>query len=319
MPPNDEAQKRAARADAGAELGKTLAAARAARGLTIEEIATELRVEPRLLHALEQCRFEELGPPVFAKGYLKQYGNRLGLKYGDLLAEYYRLVEPAEVALAPSRTIKLRDERQITVWIIAALALALLVVFLMVWLLDEPPAARAPAPAPAQNVEPAAADATARAESDTATESQVGADGGAAGADATALPEPNDGPAAAAGDASGSPATPDEAAVLRAATEAAPAVVAATESDVPAGAMLTIEFAFLEDCWLEATDARGARLFYGLGQAGARRRVTGEPPIDVFLGNANGVALTVDGEPYLVPARDRDGNLARFLVDAPAD
>jgi cytoskeleton protein RodZ len=81
---------------------------------------------------------------------------------------------------------------------------------------------------------------------------------------------------------------------------------------------VTIEFTFLEDCWLEATDARGARLFYGLGQSRAVRRVTGEPPIDIFLGNANGVALTVDGVPYAVPARDRRG-LARFLVDGPTD
>jgi cytoskeleton protein RodZ len=83
----------------------------------------------------------------------------------------------------------------------------------------------------------------------------------------------------------------------------------------PAGPTLTIVFSFLEDCWLEATDARGARLFYGLGQAGALRRVSGQPPIDIFLGNASGVSLTVDGEPYVVPIRDRQRNLARFQVE----
>jgi cytoskeleton protein RodZ len=103
---------------------------------------------------------------------------------------------------------------------------------------------------------------------------------------------------------------------------AAPAItlpeLEATEP-APTGSTVAIEFAFLEDCWLEATDARGARLFYGLGQAGAVRRVTGEPPIDIFLGNANGVTLTVDGEPYVVPGRARRGNLARFVVDGPTD
>ena len=82
---------------------------------------------------------------------------------------------------------------------------------------------------------------------------------------------------------------------------------------------VAIEFAFIEDCWLEATDARGARLFYGLGQAGALRRVTGEPPIDVILGNADGVALTVDGEPYVVPNRNRQGNLARLAITGSSD
>jgi cytoskeleton protein RodZ len=309
MRPNDEPQKREARTDGG-ELGKTLASAREAHGLTIEEIATELRIEPRLLHALEQCRFEELGPPVFAKGYLKQYGNRLGLQYADLLAEYYRLVEPKEVTLAPSRTIKLRDERQITVWIIAALALALLAVFLMVWLLAEPPARRpvpvvpesAPAAAIGDTPEPDApppesAPADARDEAEL-----VGA-----GEPAALEPEP--------GDAVPDPADP--AATLDA--DAPPAALPEAEPAAPSGPTMAIEFAFLEDCWLEATDARGARLFYGLGQAGAVRRVTGEPPIDIFLGNANGVTLTVDGEPYVVPGRARRGNLARFVVDGPTD
>jgi cytoskeleton protein RodZ len=314
MRPNDESQRREARTDGG-ELGKTLAAARTAHGLTIEEIATELRMEPRLLHALEQGRFEDLGPPVFAKGYLKQYGNRLGLKYPDLLAEYYRLVEPKEVTLAPSRTIKLRDERQITVWIIAALALALLAVFLMVWLLAEPPGARRPAPvlpasepatsvvgdtddaplpdAPIEEPEPA----PQRSENQPAAATEPGALETEAEDEEAALDD-----AADPTDAAAPPAAPPE-----------PAAAA------PTGSGVTLEFAFLEDCWLEVTDARGARLFYGLGQAGAVRRMTGEPPIDISLGNASGVTLTVDGAPYAVPATGRRGNLARFVVAGPAD
>jgi cytoskeleton protein RodZ len=308
MRPNDESQQREARADGG-ELGKTLAAARAAQGLTIEEIATELRIEPRLLNALEQCRFEELGPPVFAKGYLKQYGNRLGLKYADLLAEYYRLVEPKEVTLAPSRTIKLRDERQITVWIIAALALAVLAVFLMVWLLAEPPAPRRPATVLPES-EPAAAGDTQQPD---APASELPADPRRE-TEPVAAGEPGAPEAELGAEAADLAAEPAGAAVP---TDAAPEPEPAEAA--PAGPTVAIEFAFLEDCWLEATDARGVRLFYGLGQAGAVRRVTGEPPIDIFLGNRNGVTLTVDGEPYVVPARGRRGNLARFVIDRSTD
>jgi len=316
MRPNDEAGKRAARADAGAELGKTLAEARAARGVTVEEIATELRIEPRLLHALEQCRFEELGPPVFAKGYLKQYGNRLGLKYSDLLAEYYRLVEPKEVTLAPSRTIKLRDERQITVWIIAALALALLAVFLMVWWLGDPPAVRTPTPAVSdaepEAAQPAVVEPTAPAQIPAEIETAPApADG--AEVSPTAESEP-------AADVPGTDeADGDSADAAAAATPALSTDAPVAAEDALAGPTLTIEFAFIEDCWLEATDARGVRLFYGLGQAGALRRVSGEPPIDVILGNADGVALTVDGEPYVVPNRNREGNLARLAITRSSD
>ena len=316
MRPNDEAEKRATRADAGTELGKTFADARAARGVTVEEIATELRIEPRLLHALEQCRFEELGPPVFAKGYLKQYGNRLGLNYPDLLAEYYRLVEPKELTLAPSRTIKLRDERQITVWIIAALALALLAVFLMVWLFAEPPGVRTPTPA-VSDVEPEAAPPAAVESSAPAASPNETYTVPAPAAGSEESPAAESEPAA---DESGT----DEADISSADAAAAEAPALATDAPVRAGAALTgptltIEFAFIEDCWIEATDARGARLFYGTGRAGALRRVTGQPPIDVILGNADGVALTVDGEPYAVPSRSRQGNLARFAITGPTD
>ena len=57
--------------------------------------------------------------PVFVKGYLKQYGTRLGLDVRDLLALYYKQTTLADVQIQPSRTIKLRDERQITSWILA--------------------------------------------------------------------------------------------------------------------------------------------------------------------------------------------------------
>jgi cytoskeleton protein RodZ len=318
MRPNDESPGREVHAAGGGGLEKTFAAARAARGLTIEEIATELRIEPRLLRALEQGRFEDLGPPVFAKGYLKQYGNRLGLKYDDLLAEYYRLVEPKDVALAPSRTIKLRDERQITVWIIAALALALLGVFLLVWWLDEPAGVRAPA-VPDDGDPPATAvgDAGAPRGANVAAAEPAAAVPGAE-------TEPSAPPAGEAEarvtESAGEDAAPAGAAVATAAGTPAAAPGSPTAfAPEPAGPTLTLEFTFLEDCWLEATDARGARLFYGLGQAGALRRVSGAPPIDVFLGNANGVSLTVDGEPYVVPIRDRQRNLARFVVDRRTD
>jgi cytoskeleton protein RodZ len=265
-----------------------------------------------LLHALEQCRFEDLGPPVFAKGYLKQYGNRLGLKYNDLLAEYYRLVEPQEVVLAPSRTIKLRDERQITVWIIAALALALLSVFLLVWWLGEPPTARAPTPAVSDEGEtrtPAIGGA-----GETVRPDEVAREPGAG-----ALGEEADPVAPPASESPAEGRATGGADTVAVATPAAALPSPASSEPESAEPTLTIEFSFLEDSWLEATDASGARLFYGLGQAGGLRRVTGQPPIDVVLGNANGVSLTVDGEPYVVPIRDRQRNRARFIVDTPTD
>ncbi len=59
-------------------------------------------------------RFERIGVPVFVKGYLRQYGARLGLDPRDLLARYSEQTSLQEVLVQPSKTIKLHDERQIT-------------------------------------------------------------------------------------------------------------------------------------------------------------------------------------------------------------
>src|SRR3954463_9221163 len=114
-------------------LGETLKAARNAQSLTLEQVATELRIEQPQLEALETDRFERIGVPVFVKGYLRQYGARLGLDPRDLLAQYYQQNSLKEVQVQPSKTIKLHDEKQITVWVIAALAILVVIVGLAAW------------------------------------------------------------------------------------------------------------------------------------------------------------------------------------------
>jgi cytoskeleton protein RodZ len=87
----------------------------------------------------------------------------------------------------------------------------------------------------------------------------------------------------------------------------------------PVGPTLQVELNFNEDSWTEVIDARGERLFYGLGSAGARTRFTAMPPLSFFLGNADGVELLVDEMPYVIPEESRQGNLARFVILESAD
>lgn len=147
-------------------LGQLLRNARLAQDLTLEQLSTELRIEARQLAALEDNRFEQIGVPVFVKGYLKQYGTRLGINVADLLALYYKQTTLADVQVQPSRTIKLRDESQIASWIVAALVLLAIVAGLAWWwnggdfgslplTRSAPESATTSAPAPAE-VEPAA-------------------------------------------------------------------------------------------------------------------------------------------------------------------
>jgi cytoskeleton protein RodZ len=297
----DSAESSAPAPEPPATLGELLRSARLAQDLTVEQLSTDLRIEAKQLTALEQNRFEQIGVPVFIKGYLKQYGMRLGLNVSDLLALYYKQTTLADVQIQPNRTIKLRDERQIASWVVATIVLLVVIGGLGIWWWSggtfEIPSLRqsAPAapPAPATDeAEPSAPPAPTPAPGATTPER---------------LPTVDPPPA---------PLVPPEG--REGAPLAVPAVAAAEpENDSLAAPVVSIplQFEFGQESWAEVTDGRGERLLFGLNAAGRNVTVRGEPPFAIVLGNADSVRLTVDGEPYPIPTVGRQGNLARFAVD----
>ena len=291
------------------KLGQTLRTARLAQNLTLEQVSTELRIEAKQLQALEDERFEQIGVAVFIKGYLKQYGTRLGLDVRDLLALYYQQTTLADIQIQPNRTIKLRDDRQITSWILGAIVLLAVAVGLAVWWLNGGTFGSLPSTqdtlAPADTAPPPAA-SQSQPQASPPSQPQQAVEPPATPLGVT---PPSPEPAAAVGAAGGVSTLP----------VAAPAPV---ESSVDSGngraapvVAIPLEFSFEGESWAEVTDARGERLIYGLNAAGRRLTVRGEPPFAVVLGDANVVRLTVDGEPYPIPTTGREGSLARFAVD----
>jgi cytoskeleton protein RodZ len=292
MADNEPAASAEAGGSAPETLGQLLRNARLAQDLTVEQIATELRIEVKQLNALEDDRLEDIGVPVFVKGYLKQYGHRLGVDVRDLLSLYYRQTKLADVQVRPSRPINLRDERRIRGWILAAIVLLAVVAGLAVWwwrggsfdVVGSFTRAIAPqpqstaAPPPEREPEPVAP-----------TQALGPAESGETAADAAPEPGLAEPPAV-------SPALP------------------LTEAE---GRVFTVPLAieFGTESWTEVTDAAGARLVYGLQAAGRRLTVRGTPPFAVVLGDASAVQLTVDGQPYDIPRRRRGDNFARFSVD----
>ena len=290
-------------------LGEMLRAARLAHDLTLEQLSTELRIEAKQLKALEENRFEQIGVPVFVKGYLKQYGLRLGIDVHDLLALYHKQTTLADVEVQPSRSIKLHDERQITSWVVLAVVLVLVVALAYWWwsggnfgslpLTRSGPAATAPT-APAAMERTTQPGARPLEESPAAPSRAVS--GAAVPADASATPAPLDAAAAA---------------VVGGIVE--PAGDGGDDRPFAIDAAMPLELTFAAESWAEVTDARGERLLYGLTPAGRNVTVQGAPPFAVVLGNAAAVQITVDGEPYVIPTTGREGELARFSVNVAGD
>jgi cytoskeleton protein RodZ len=79
--------------------------------------------------------------------------------------------------------------------------------------------------------------------------------------------------------------------------------------------VVSLDVTFDQDSWAEVSDSRGERLFYGLGAAGRKAQLRGEPPFAIVLGNSAGVRLQLDGADYPVPTSGRPGDSARFTVE----
>jgi cytoskeleton protein RodZ len=289
---SDSEQPAAAPAAPSPSLGQLLREARVAKDLTIDQLATELRIEARQISALEEDRFEQIGVPVFVKGYIRQCGQRLGVDQNMLMGIYARQTKLSEVDVRPSKPIRLRDERQITVWVVAFLVLLLIGVGLAVWWLNGANFEIGTTPAPAARVEqappppvPAEPVVEPQSQSDTAT----------------GQPAPENAAPAQPGDIGAAVAPP-------AAAGAAPLVVAAVARGV------ALDVTFDAESWAEITDARGQRLFFDLGAEGRHVVLHGEPPISVTFGNGSAVRLLVDGARYPIPTQGGQGKLVRFSI-----
>src|SRR5919201_4161234 len=70
------------------EVGETLRNAREASDLTFEQIAQATRIRPQYLVALEAERFADLPGGAYARSFLREYAQQLGLDPRPFLEEY---------------------------------------------------------------------------------------------------------------------------------------------------------------------------------------------------------------------------------------
>lgn len=277
--------------------GELLARARRAREISVQQIAKDLHLDEPKVRALEQNAFEALGAPVFAKGYLRKYAELVGVSEDDVIADYYRLNRSAGAPPLVTKRVRPVGEFSAAPWI-GGLALVLVIALGASWWfmrgadrLEERRGTRLEAPRPTNA--PETRDAAAQPVVEDAEEE-------------TAAP-----PAAAPGPAAVEPGTTPG----PGGGEADQETPARTETAAADG-RLGLRLAFSGDCWTEVTDANGRRLYFGLGTNGDEVTVSGEPPLNVLLGDSENVALFVDGAAHPIPASARRGETARLTLTA---
>jgi len=79
--------------------GERLRAAREAKEITLEEISSRTRVSVRLLSAIEEEQFDELPGGVFNVAFVRQYAKHVGLDENSVVEEFKALTQPTELAV----------------------------------------------------------------------------------------------------------------------------------------------------------------------------------------------------------------------------
>lgn len=264
-------------------MGRALADARAALGLSHGDVAQHLKFMPRQLEAIEAERFDALPGPTIARGMVRTYARFLKLDPEPLLERMAGRVEAPDatpqLAARFSQPVPFSDGGRRSTALYLALSagvLAAAAAVLYEWR-HEP--ATPPFVAKESIPEPARQTASI-----------------APAAPAAAPVAPVERPAAKAEKPSPRP-------------EAAPA---ATVAEKPAAAAppkalagshrLVLRFA--EQAWVEVTDAAGRQLISSLNPAGTERAVRCAPPCSIVVGNAQHVRVSynereVDLQPHI--------------------
>jgi cytoskeleton protein RodZ len=269
--------------------GALLRAARERAGWTAERLAAEMCLSVSRLHALEADDHASLGGAVFVRGYLRRAAGLLGVSPQELVAACEATGGGhGPAAFRPVHTPGARPRRGLPAWAgpLAGVTTIVAVVAGGGWWLDPE------------------LDATPRGSAATGASLDFTMPEPPALAPRIALQEPA--PAPVAGGADDVP--------LSAAEPVHPQLVQEPEPALPAPGTVELRLVFSEDCWLEITDADDARVAYRLYRSGEVARLRGKAPMTIFLGNADGVQLSVDGAAMAVrPASRRDGT-ARLTV-----
>lgn len=286
--------------------GMQLRAARERAGWTAERLAAELCLPISRLHALEQDDHASFGGVVFVRGYLRRAAILLGIPPQELISAYescYGTPRPEEIL--PALTPGAPPPRVIPGWAgsLAGILLVAVAIGGTWWLMGPDPDGAAPATPtarPAAGLEFTPPEEPRVALHEQAPELPVAVSGDAR---ATNLPEESAPERVSELTPESSPEPPR--------TERVVAEI--PEPAAPAPGTAELRFEFSEDCWLEVHDAEDRRLAYRLYRAGEVARLRGTAPLSVFLGNAEGVRLTVDDAPIALRAARTDGT-ARLTV-----
>lgn len=325
--------------------GQQLKAAREKLGLSTSQVADAQHLRPSVIQAIENSDFAQIDSELFLKGYVRAYAGQVGLDANRLIARLDEELEPLRQEReqareeSPLATIerKKRKKRQVARLVFLVIVVGAIALGVLRYLEPGIPvpgdrnAVEEPAPEPGDQ-EPFIADpepmdrepvddlpGTADPEAvDPGTVEEVPEPA------LTREPVQEEGVADAPGP-EGRTTEPgaDEPPVAAQGAADVPVLTQEPEpvfaEEVPAQANVErarLVATFLDDCWVQVTDANGERLVSSLLRPGGTVDVTGVPPLRVVIGAVDAVeSLRFEGEPVNLRDYRVVNNRTEFTLD----
>lgn len=296
--------------------GETLRKARESRGWTIAEIAAKMNLTAQRLSQVEQGAFDKLPGHTFARGYVRAYAKLLELDQDRLVLEFDQFTGSDAAGSVVHSLGRIEGPVSYSQHILRIVSFVLLLALagLSFFWWQEKAERRAEdlAATSLEHVEVDGADGTTQIHPlDELEDQAVGAalletenalqsvpeDGAAAllsaaSGEAAAVAAPEQQPQIPAAEAN-EPVVAEAVAVVPAAVTVAPAASAPVQA---AAGEAVVSLNYIADCWTQLTDANGKVLFSALKRKGESLELAGKAPLELRLGFARGVQVSLNGQ-----------------------
>lgn len=314
-------------------VGKQLCQARTRLGMTLDQIASNLNLDPEIINSLENDEYDQLPAPTFVRGYIRAYATIVGLSADPLIVTYNQQHEDHQPQLIKPPTLSTHRSGDKLLKIATILILTSVVILSVIWWLERSMQGQ-------QASQSNSPEATATQGSDLSKNSEINQNeltselqpqpskpdqkktiSEPAGevvrtkkpeADSIVSPRSRDPGinASASMPNQQGPKLTGQAIQQEAGSEASHG----EEFTAPHVGQASLKIEFKEDCWVEIRDSQDTRLMLRIAKAGSTHRVAGIPPFRVKFGNAPAVQMWVDNQPYDLRPHIK-GKLARFELN----
>lgn len=299
--------------------GGALHIAREKQGLSLNDVASKLKISHKQIEALESDNFAALPESTIVRGFIRNYAKLLKLDAEPLLDAYNVLVpskEPLAFMLKPSSNMKVNNYKKPKTGRYIALTL-FLVIALGAWLFYQHYIEKPSPTAPTLNSEkieslpqqalPAAERATEVAPSVEATSPVAGSETATTSAPISAPSVDSTKPLEAL------PSTPVTSATTNAQLILDPTAPSMTAAEAEKN-LLRLDIGATQETWVSVKDASGKEIYNKIVFAGSRQALDAKPPLDVVFGNAAGASLTVNGKAVDLAPHTR-ANVVRLKLE----